>query len=250
MNTEIEQIKKIFGHYSINVFVKYYETFQKYCDLRSNEEIYAEFDKNNEDWTEKSKIGRASKGKTIFRKGLEIPALIYITNQANENKLDIETIPKALKILAEINEFEYENNRTTTEDIKKTAQVHVRNGQSNFRKRLIDYWQGSSIVNCKFDEVLVSSHIKPYKDCKTIEEKYDLFNGLLLTPNYDKLFDNHLISFNLQGNIMISKSINEADLKCLGINKNAIIKKEKFNEKHIEYLRHHNLNFNNKENKR
>ena len=42
-------------------------------------------------------------------------------------------------------------------------------------------------------------------------------NGILLSPNYDALFDKHLISFTDDGALIISKSIEIEDLAKLGI---------------------------------
>ena len=36
--------------------------------------------------------------------------------------------------------------------------------------KLIEYWNGCSVSDCKVLEVLISSHIKPYRDCENLEE--------------------------------------------------------------------------------
>ena len=41
--------------------------------------------------------------------------------------------------------------------------------------------------------------------------------GILLSPTYDALFDKHLISFDDDGNILVSSSINEKDKELLGL---------------------------------
>lgn len=43
--------------------------------------------------------------------------------------------------------------------------------------------------------LLVASHIRPWSKCSGTKDRLDGANGLLLSANIDKLFDNHLISF-------------------------------------------------------
>jgi len=51
--------------------------------------------------------------------------------------------------------------------------------------------------------VLRSSHIKPWTK-SDVREKVDHFNGLLLVPNLDALFNEGLISFQTDGRILVS----------------------------------------------
>jgi len=254
-NQNIEKAKSIFEHVSIETFIKYFEVFQNNRDIWSNVKIHEEFDRNGENWEKNSRSTRASKGKAIFKQNLEIFALDYIVNYANENRLKDETIIKAKTLLSKLTTFKVEDDVTLFKDIDyieqsnsineetKTAMIEVRIGQSKYRNALIEYWQGCSITNSQTFEILVSSHIKPYKECKTLEEKFDTYNGLLLTPTYDKLFDRLLISFDEEGNILISKSLSDEELKNLGINRKASIRKEKINEKHLYYLMQHRTKF-------
>ena len=45
----------------------------------------------------------------------------------------------------------------------------------------------------------------------------DVSNGIFLSPNLDSLFDKHLISFEDNGDIIISKNLTTKDLQTLGI---------------------------------
>jgi len=65
--------------------------------------------------------------------------------------------------------------------------------------------------------VLVASHIVPWAQCATNEERLDPLNGLLLTPNLDKLFDQFLISFKNDGAILLSKELRAEERAALGI---------------------------------
>ncbi len=59
-------------------------------------------------------------------------------------------------------------------------------------------------------ELLVASHIKPWKDC-TSDERLDVENGLLLCPNHDSLFDKGFINFDDAGQIVIAENLSDTD---------------------------------------
>jgi len=132
---------------------------------------------------------------------------------------------------------EIDTNDNLTEDQKRVL-VKYRIGQSEFRKKLKEYWGGCSVNGCKNVDVLIASHIKPYSLCEN-EEKYDPFNGLLLTPNYDKLFDSYLITFDEVGQIIISKSVSAEDLNRLNISKSDFLNPDKFTINHALYMEEH-----------
>lgn len=133
------------------------------------------------------------------------------------------------------------NNKDLTQEEKRIL-VKCRLGQSNWRKRLIEYWEACSITNSDCFEMLIASHIKPWSESSE-QEKYDIYNGLLLTPNYDKLFDRHYISFDDEGNIMVSDKITDDNLEKLGISKTAKLNKDKLSIEHIKYLKYHRNKF-------
>lgn len=87
--------------------------------------------------------------------------------------------------------------------------------------------------------MLIASHIKPWKDADN-QERLDTYNGLLLLPNYDKLFDLGYISFNYKGRIMYSRLLDKIDIETIGLNNNLHL--VKIEEKHLKYLKFHNDN--------
>jgi hypothetical protein len=91
------QIKSYFKHVSVETFIKYFFVFKKNKNIRSNSLIYNAFSENNEDWTKKSFVSRASKSKKIFKEKLEILALEYIVNEGN--KVEEQYRTNAAKIL-------------------------------------------------------------------------------------------------------------------------------------------------------
>lgn len=111
-----------------------------------------------------------------------------------------------------------------------------------FRQQLLNYWNNScSVTECRMQNVLIASHIKPWRDCNGAGEKLDVMNGLLLIPNLDALFDKGFISFDDDGKIIISSQISEDNQKSLDLNKNMVLRK-KPNEGHKIYLEYHRKN--------
>lgn len=246
-------MEKILRSVGIETFIKYFEVFQDNKDSHSNKEILEAFNDSGEQWTDNSKSTKASKGKKIFKENLEMLALEYTINS---DRLDEDILLKAENLYSKLKQNDFSElleeisdiEKSDIEDSIKNTIVKVRIGQSKYRSALIEYWKGCSITNCKELSVLVSSHIKPYHQCKK-EEKFDIYNGLLLTPNYDKLFDKALISFDDEGKILISQSLKDEDLKLLGVSKDASIRKDKLTDKHLHYLsKHREIFYENKEN--
>lgn len=118
----------------------------------------------------------------------------------------------------------------------KETVIKARVGQGIFRDWLIEYWNKCSVTECNKLNILIASHIKPWKDCDN-EEAIDVYNGLLLTPNIDKLFDMGMISFDEHGKIIISPELTDDNLKALGIKKD--MKISKIEEGHLKYLNYH-----------
>lgn len=100
---------------------------------------------------------------------------------------------------------------------EKERLILARIGQGAFRSSLISQWGACSVSGAGLATVLVASHIVPWCKCVTNAERLDPFNGLLLTPNLDKLFDRGLISFSADGKVRISRSLSKSDALALGI---------------------------------
>lgn len=118
-------------------------------------------------------------------------------------------------------------------DTEKEELIKCRIGQGKFRDSLIQFWKGCSVTDFQDIELLVASHIKPWRSSLS-KERLDVYNGLLLTPNLDKLFDKGYISFDDNGKILISKSLE--NYQALGISKDMKIN---IKENHKKYLTFH-----------
>lgn len=139
-------------------------------------------------------------------------------------------------IITEIKAVENDNTIKVTE---KDSIVKSRIGQGIFRKGLIEYWHGCAISQCPLTWMLIASHIKPWRDADN-QERLDPYNGLLLLPNYDKLFDLGYISFNSKGKIMYSRLLDKFDRETIGLTNNLHL--VKLEEQHLKYLKYHNDN--------
>lgn len=124
-------------------------------------------------------------------------------------------------------------NDPTIPETSKPTLIHARRGQGKFRERLIRQWNGCAVTGYGNISMLMASHIKPWSISNN-SERLDPFNGLLLSPNLDKAFDLHFISFSDSGKILISDQL--GDYSKLGIHKdmqiNLSIQHQKFLNEH------------------
>lgn len=122
----------------------------------------------------------------------------------------------------------------SNDETDKITLIKTRIGQGEFRKGLISYWKGCAVTGYKTPNMLIASHIKPWRDSNN-QERLDRFNGLLLTPNIDKAFDTGFISFDSKGKILISDIFDSP--KELGIEDGMKIKFENAHRRYLEYHR-------------
>lgn len=96
--------------------------------------------------------------------------------------------------------------------------VVQRVGQNLFRAALLDYWQGRCCVTgLDRPELLRASHIRPWADCDTDEQRLDLHNGLLLAPHLDALFDGGWMTVAADGQVQFAASLSERQREQLGL---------------------------------
>jgi len=98
--------------------------------------------------------------------------------------------------------------------------VVTRVGQDIFRKGLLEYWdRRCAMTGLAQVELLRASHIKPWAACTTDAERLDVFNGLLLAPHLDALFDLGFITVLDSGVVEVSAALTPADRVLLGLPK-------------------------------
>ncbi len=121
--------------------------------------------------------------------------------------------------------------------------VVQRVGQGLFRAALLDYWQERCCVSgLAVPELLRASHIKPWAICDSDDERLDVFNGLLLAPHLDALFDGGWISFGDDGSMIVSSRLPDEARAILNLagqsNLNGITAAHR---KHLSFHREHVL---------
>jgi len=126
------------------------------------------------------------------------------------SRADLPNIQNELAPMLE-GESEYEINleieaRKLEGDLEKIQLTKSRRGQGIFKAnvRLVeDHCRITGVSNIKH---LRASHIKPWSESNN-DEKLDGFNGLLLSPHVDHLFDRGFISFRDTGEILVSREL-------------------------------------------
>lgn len=108
---------------------------------------------------------------------------------------------------------------------EKERLLLARVGQGSYRKKLVARWASCSVLGCGPETTLIASHIVPWRECETNEERLDPDNGLLLSPNLDKLFDRKLISFSDTGALLVSPALAPTDAAALGIRQEMRLRK-------------------------
>ncbi|MEH6503326.1 MAG: HNH endonuclease [Cycloclasticus sp.] len=116
---------------------------------------------------------------------------------------------------------------------EKSTFINARIGQGRYRRELIGKWEACALTGFNDSRFLVASHIKPWK-VSSHKERLDSYNGLLLLPNLDKVFDLGFISFEESGMIKISSYLEEVDI--IGVRADMQIKLE---DPHQEYIQYH-----------
>lgn len=93
-------------------------------------------------------------------------------------------------------------------------------GQDVFRAGLMEYWDGRcAVTGLAVAELLRASHIKSWSMCETDAQRLDVFNGLLLAPNLDAVFDQGFVTVTDGGAILISPILSPESRAQLGLDK-------------------------------
>jgi predicted restriction endonuclease len=111
-------------------------------------------------------------------------------------------------------------------------------GQEVFRAALVNFWQGRcAVTDLDATRLLRASHIKPWAQCLTDDERLDVFNGFLLAPHLDALFDCGWITFSDAGRAIVSTQVTSEQLGVLGLSKD--LKIVGLRDAHLPYLKYH-----------
>ncbi|WP_224005129.1 HNH endonuclease [Cupriavidus pinatubonensis] len=127
----------------------------------------------------------------------------------------------------------------------------ARIGQGKFRVDVTQLWgQGErcALTGLDVPEMLIASHIRPWRQCGN-KERLDPTNGLLLASHVDKLFDRHLLSFKpeRQGFLLELHPRVATKVAALGLKRGMALRDSRLSpaaaRSVAEYLREHYAHF-------
>ncbi len=137
-------------------------------------------------------------------------------------------------------DFELERVRedVSLDETQRQAVVLARRGQGRFKRNVMKVERHCRVTRVAREEHLRASHCKPWRDA-TNEERLDGENGLLLTPTADHLFDRGFVSFDDNGDLIVSPVADRPSLVKLGIDPTGKINVGSFTSGQKRYLEYH-----------
>ncbi|MCG7509029.1 HNH endonuclease [Mesorhizobium retamae] len=165
------------------------------------------------------------------------------------NSLTFETVGD---FLDEIVERRIKADLKLSDTVRKSV-IQARRGQGQFRANVEAIERECRLTGITNPSLLIASHIKPWRLCSSAEERLDGMNGLLLTPDADLLFDRGFISFQDNGDVLVSPRMDHGDLYRLGFEQlarerfglaeaPAVWRTAPFAERRHSYLNYHRSN--------
>ncbi|MEH3128288.1 HNH endonuclease [Agrobacterium cavarae] len=131
---------------------------------------------------------------------------------------------------------------TSLDDTVREQLVRARRGQGLFRKRVFEFEPECRITGLSTPNLLIASHIKPWRACETAAERLDGANGLMLAPHADFLFDRGLLGFESDGRPLFSSQLTDADADKLGMHVVQRPSPRPLHKDSQSYLNHHRVN--------
>lgn len=113
-----------------------------------------------------------------------------------------------------------------------------RDGQQKYREELLAQCPFCPFTMVADDRLLIASHIKPWAVANE-KERIDPYNGYMLTPTYDRLFDQGFITFTEDRHIHVSNFLSKRTCKQLGLEDGKFIQMLPMDKKRIKYLEYH-----------
>jgi len=124
----------------------------------------------------------------------------------------------------------------TPTERKMMAKTRV--GQGRFRYLVLERWDyRCAVTNASL--LLTASHIKPWRSSSD-KERLDAFNGICLSPVFDKAFDCGVITFRLDGHLILSPRVPKVEARKLGLNSGMRLRG--LGQHHRPYLEFHQKN--------
>jgi hypothetical protein len=179
-------------------------------------------------------VGEVQMREIFTRIGYGVWGLTDFVKKIEENDLGFFTVQKDNIV------FKKKKQIDITEKIIKQK---IRIGQSSFRNDLLKSLKKCPITQIDEKKLLIASHIKPWIHSNS-KERLDKYNGFLLSPLCDKLFDKGigLITFTIEKEVLISKRLSAENRDRLSVKNREYIAdlpingREEFLEYHRKYI--------------
>jgi putative restriction endonuclease len=130
--------------------------------------------------------------------------------------------------------------RSPIEETTRKALVAARVGQGRFRADVLVVEPRCRITGVEDQRLLIASHIRPWHRCPENEQRLDPFNGLMLTPTFDRMFDRGLLTFEDNGDVLVSPTVTTSVIHRIGLDAHRNV--GRFNENQRTYLEYHREN--------
>lgn len=121
---------------------------------------------------------------------------------------------------------------------KKQNKDNGRIGQEKYRNALLEECPFCPITMINDERLLVASHIKPWA-VSNEKERVDPKNGFILSPLYDRLFDQGFITFTDDKYVMVSQWLTPKNTQRIGLKNNSYIQLLPIDDARIVYLEYH-----------
>ena len=129
--------------------------------------------------------------------------------------------------------------KITKKQIEQEQEIRrARDGQGKYRELLLEQCHFCPFTMISDVRLLIASHIKPWAASEP-EEKTDPYNGYMLSPLYDRLFDRGFITFTPDRHVIFSEFISSFTWKQINLKNNVFIKALPMDDKRIKYLSFH-----------
>jgi putative restriction endonuclease len=142
------------------------------------------------------------------------------------------------QILWEEHQIEELKADTAIAETEREAIVLARRGQGLFRSRVAQIERRCRLTGVSNTDHLRASHTKPWRDANN-QERVDGENGFLLTPDADHLFDRGFISFDSNGDVLVSPVVDLSSLSKMGLTSDLLKNVGPFSEGQRSYLQFH-----------
>ena len=122
--------------------------------------------------------------------------------------------------------------------IKPKAQGRDSAAQAKYRARLLEECPFCPITRISDERLLIASHIKPCSESEPHEE-FDPKNGFILSPLYDRLFDQGFITFDEKRRMIVSNWLSPKNQEKCRIKSGDFIQSLPLDDEREFYLKYH-----------